>query len=91
MLCGEILLRSAQGTFKSEFRIQSIPLFNSFDPVGFEIPHVCVFLDEPFTVGNGLLTPKMSIKRPLVVKKYKDLIEQAYAGKIGHRISTISK
>jgi len=34
---------------------------------------------EPFTVDNEMLTPKMSVKRHVVVKRYHDEIEKAYA------------
>lgn len=32
----------------------------------------------PFTVANDMLTPKMSVRRHMVVKAYDDLIEQLY-------------
>lgn len=35
-------------------------------------------LSEPFSVENGVLTPKMSIRRHVVEKKYNDLIDQMY-------------
>jgi len=35
-------------------------------------------LSEPFTVENGVLTPKLSIRRFVVEKKYNDLIDQMY-------------
>jgi len=35
-------------------------------------------LSQPFSVENGELTPKMSIKRHVVERKYSDLIEQMY-------------
>ena len=35
-------------------------------------------LTEPFTVENGELTPKLSIKRSVVEKKYKQTIESLY-------------
>jgi len=38
-------------------------------------------LSEPFTIESGLLTPKMSIRRHVVEKKYNDLIEQMYGMK----------
>ncbi len=33
---------------------------------------------EPWTVDNGLLTPTLKLKRPLVLARYKDAIERAY-------------
>ncbi len=35
-------------------------------------------LSEPFSVENGTLTPKLSIKRHIVERKYSDLIDQMY-------------
>jgi long-chain acyl-CoA synthetase len=35
-------------------------------------------LSEPFTIENGTLTPKLSIRRHVVERKYSDLIEQMY-------------
>ncbi len=35
-------------------------------------------LTQPFSVENGELTPKMSIKRHVVERKYSDLIDQIY-------------
>ena len=34
---------------------------------------------EPWSVDNGLLTPTLKLKRPLVLQKYKDAIDAAYA------------
>jgi long-chain acyl-CoA synthetase len=35
---------------------------------------------EPWSVDNGLLTPTLKLKRPLLVKKYTQDIDAAYAG-----------
>jgi long-chain acyl-CoA synthetase len=35
-------------------------------------------LSEPFSIENGTLTPKLSIKRHVVERKYSDLIDQMY-------------
>ena len=43
----------------------------------YEIPKN-VALVEGFTAERGMLTPKMSIKRPVVLKEYKDVIEGLY-------------
>lgn len=37
-------------------------------------------LAEEFTVDNGMLTPKMSIKRRVVMEKYGDVLNGLYAG-----------
>ena len=43
----------------------------------YEIPKKVILVDE-FTVANGLLTPKLSIKRSKVVEKYKVSIDNLY-------------
>jgi long-subunit acyl-CoA synthetase (AMP-forming) len=35
-------------------------------------------LAEPFSVDNGLLTPKLSTKRKAIVDRYKDVLEALY-------------
>ena len=35
-------------------------------------------LSEPFTIENGTLTPKLSIRRHVVERTYSDLIDQMY-------------
>jgi long-chain acyl-CoA synthetase len=45
----------------------------------YERPKKYELLAEEFTIDNGLLTPKMSLKRKQVVDKYGDLIDQLYA------------
>jgi len=35
-------------------------------------------IDEPFTIDNGMLTPKMSQKRPIIAKAYSDVIAALY-------------
>lgn len=42
------------------------------------VPEAFTLLEEEFTVENGLLTPKMSMKRPVIVKRYKDVLEGMY-------------
>lgn len=43
----------------------------------FEIPTAWSIV-APFTVANNMLTPKMSIRRHMVVKSYQDVIAQMY-------------
>jgi long-chain acyl-CoA synthetase len=38
----------------------------------------CAFINEPFTVENGLLTPTLKIKREAIVKQYKAQIEALF-------------
>ena len=52
----------------------------------YEIPKN-VAIVEAFTAERGMLTPKMSIKRPVVVKHYEDVIEGLYGrGKLGEEL-----
>ena len=43
----------------------------------FEIPRDWAFV-APFTAANNMLTPKMSIRRHMVMKYYEDVIENMY-------------
>lgn len=45
----------------------------------FERPKKLVVLDEDFSQANGLLTPKMSVKRREVLKRYGHLAEALYS------------
>jgi len=47
----------------------------------FEVPQKWSFV-SPFTSANNMLTPKMSIRRHIVVKTYADVIENMYGDKI---------
>jgi len=40
-----------------------------------------VLISEEWTVDAGELTPKMSIKRKVVIEKHKDEIEEMYSAK----------
>lgn len=46
---------------------------------GYEIPKRCIFIDEGFSLENGLLTQTMKLKRKEVVKRYSNQIEALYA------------
>jgi len=48
---------------------------------GYEIPKKYVFLNDNFTLENGLLTQTMKLKRRVVIDKYKEQIEAQYARK----------
>ncbi|KAL4801549.1 hypothetical protein BDV18DRAFT_148805 [Aspergillus unguis] len=45
---------------------------------GYERVKNCALMLEPFSVENNLLTPTLKLKRPPVVKKYRQLLDQLY-------------
>jgi long-chain acyl-CoA synthetase len=45
----------------------------------YEIPKKFIFIDEPFSIENGMLTQTMKLKRRFVFEKYKDQIDALYA------------
>jgi long-chain acyl-CoA synthetase len=45
----------------------------------YEIPRKFVFIDQTFSLENGMLTQTMKLKRRVVLEKYKDQIEALYA------------
>jgi long-chain acyl-CoA synthetase len=45
----------------------------------YEIPRKFVFIDEPFSIENGMLTQTMKLKRRIVFEKYMDQINKLYA------------
>ena len=44
----------------------------------YEIPRKYIFIDEPFSLENGMLTQTMKLKRRAVFDKYKDQIDALY-------------
>jgi len=44
----------------------------------YEIPKKFIFIEEPFSLENGMLTQTMKLKRRVVFDKYKDQIEKLY-------------
>jgi long-chain acyl-CoA synthetase len=50
------------------------------DLAKFETPKKVVLLENDFTIESGELTPTLKVKRRVVEKRYKDLIDRAYAG-----------
>lgn len=44
----------------------------------YEIPKKFIFISEPFTLDNGMLTQTMKLKRRVVFEKYKDQINALY-------------
>ena len=51
----------------------------------YETPKKIALIEGEFTVDNGLLTPSLKVKRKVVQERYKDLIEEIYAGGGGER------
>ena len=49
------------------------------DLARFETPKKIGLLAEPFTVENGVLTPTQKVKRPVVTRRYAEMIESFYA------------
>jgi long-chain acyl-CoA synthetase len=49
------------------------------DLAKFETPKKVVLLENDFTIESGELTPTLKVKRRVVEKRYKDLIDRAYA------------
>jgi long-chain acyl-CoA synthetase len=47
---------------------------------GYERPQKWALLTEEFTTENGMLTPKMSVKRREVITRYRATIDSLYAG-----------
>lgn len=45
---------------------------------GYEIPKKFIYLTEPFTLENGMLTQTMKLKRRVVLEKFKDRINALY-------------
>ncbi|KAI9372384.1 hypothetical protein BJX61DRAFT_450172 [Aspergillus egyptiacus] len=45
---------------------------------GYERVKNCALMVEPFSVENNLLTPTLKLKRPPVVKQYRQLLDQLY-------------
>jgi long-chain acyl-CoA synthetase len=38
---------------------------------------------DPWSIDNGLLTPTLKLKRPLVLAKFKDAVDAVYAAASG--------
>jgi len=45
----------------------------------FEMPKRVLLLEHDFTIDSGELTPTLKVKRRVVEKRYKDLVDRAYA------------
>ncbi len=44
----------------------------------YERPRGCILLNEGFTIDNGMMTPKMSLKRNAIESAHADLLESLY-------------
>jgi long-chain acyl-CoA synthetase len=49
------------------------------DLAKFETPKKIGWLEHDFTIERGELTPKLSVKRRVIDKQYKDMIDSLYA------------
>jgi long-chain acyl-CoA synthetase len=49
------------------------------DLAKFEMPKKVVLLEHDFTIESGELTPTLKVKRRVVEKRYRDLVDHAYA------------
>ena len=54
----------------------------------FEAPRKWMYLTEPFTPDNQMLTPKMSLRRNNVLKVYSDLLRDIYDDKVGFPVQS---
>lgn len=66
------------GAAKTKALFESEVMGALSDLAPFEKPKKIGLLAEEFTIENGVLTPKQSIKRRVVEEKYKDLIDGFY-------------
>lgn len=70
----EVMVSSAKLRALIQSEIDGVaPLLKSYC-----VPRNFALLTDPFTVENGLLTPKMSMKRPAITKVYQDLLDSLY-------------
>jgi len=49
------------------------------DLAKFEVPKRVILLEHDFTIESGELTPTLKVKRRVVEKRYKDVVDRAYA------------
>jgi len=63
--------KEVRGLIDEEIRVCSYKLKK------YEVPQNWAFV-APFTAANNMLTPKMSIRRQIVIKSYEDIIGQMY-------------
>jgi long-chain acyl-CoA synthetase len=63
--------KEVRGLIDEEIRV------NTYKLKKYEVPHNWAFV-APFTAANSMLTPKMSIRRKIVIKHYEDIISYMY-------------
>ena len=64
-----------KGLLSAEIKLQCYNIKKYETPVAFLIV-------APFTTANGQLTPKMSVRRHVVMKDYAELIDDLYGGSV---------
>ena len=69
--------KEVRGLIDEEIRV------NTYQLKKFEVPKNWAFV-APFTAANNMLTPKMSIRRKIVIKNYEDIISCMYGGQAHH-------
>ena len=62
-----------KGLIASEIKL------NCYNIKRYEVPRMFLIV-SPFTAANSMLTPKMSIRRHVVIKAYEDMIADLYCG-----------
>lgn len=75
----EDLCKQPKALEKMEKEISKFGRTGTNELKGFEIPKRVYLEPEPFTVENGLLTPKFSLKRFEAEKRYKEQIQVMYS------------
>jgi len=80
----EQLLKHPDAVAKVEREVMA----NLRDLASYETPKKLVLLANDFTIESGELTPTLKVKRRIVEQRYKDVIEEAYAGELRERRDT---
>lgn len=63
--------KEVRGLIDEEIRV------NTYKLKKYEVPQNWAFV-APFTAANNMLTPKMSIRRKIVIKSYEEIVAQMY-------------
>ncbi len=59
-------------------KIEREVMVNLRDLASYQMPKKVVIVEDDFTVENGALTPKLSVKRHVVEERYREKIEECY-------------